>query len=220
MSGDWRVALSVGPLAYYFAVLAVWQGGRHPRVVSGRIDFALLAFAVGGLAAFGPCGEVAARMLFGKPNGIDWLAIASAVALAALYLGRRAGQKLVVYHVDAEALDQALHKVCDEEPGRFVATLRGFEDRAGGRGVSVEVSPRLRAAVVHAFGPGPEALIRDLIPRLRHQLERVDAPRSRLGPIFLGLASLTAAIPMVGAVFVRFRAREMFRVLLEHLRGG
>jgi hypothetical protein len=220
MISDWSVALSVGPLAYYFAVLAVWQGGRHPRVVPGRIDFALLAFAVGGLAAFGPCGEIAARMLFGKPRSADWLVIASAVALAAMYLGRRSGQKLVVYHVDPETLEQAMQKVCDEDPGHFVRTLRGFEDRAEGRGVSVEANPALRAALVHAFGPRPEAMIRDLIPRLRRELERVDAPRSRLGLIFWGLAALTAAIPLFGAVLVRFRAREVFRVLLEHLRGG
>ncbi len=220
MAGDWRVALAVGPLAYYFAVLAVWQGGRHPRVVAGWVDFALLAIAVGGLTAFGPFGEVVARTVFGRPHPIDWLAIASVVGLVAMFLGRRSARRLVVYHVDAEALDRALREVCDEEPGRFVRTRRGFDDRSGERGLAVESTPALRAAVVEAFGAGPEALIRELAPRLRRRLDRVEVPRSRLGWAFAGLAALTAAIPPVAALLGRFGAREALRVLREHLGGG
>ena len=220
MTDIWRVALSVGPLAYYFAVLAVWQGGRHPRVVSGRVDFALLAVAVGGLAAFGPCGEIASRMVFGKPGPAQWLAIASAVALVATYLGRRSARKLVVYHIDADALDQALREVCEEEPGRFVRTRRGFEDRGAGRGVSVESTNMLHVSVVEAFGPGPEGLIRELGPRLRDRLDRAIAPPTKLGGIFWGLSGLTALIPVAGAIATRFPPREALRVLLERLRGG
>jgi hypothetical protein len=63
-------------------------------------------------------------------------------------------------------------------------------------------------------------MIRELAPRLRRRLDRVEAPRSRLGWVFAGLAALTAATPPVAALLGRFGAREALRVLREHLGGG
>src|SRR6266496_3436409 len=100
MTGQLPLSLAVAPLATYLFVLSLWHGGRHPRVVSGPADFALLAFGLGGLVVFG---------------------------LVATLLARRSLRRLTVYHVDPEALVRALRETLDQVPGHFVRTLRGFE---------------------------------------------------------------------------------------------
>src|SRR5438309_1399111 len=62
MNGPWQYALTVGPLGFYLWVLGLWQSGRRPHVVRGLTDFTLLAFGVGGVLAFGPFGQLLARM--------------------------------------------------------------------------------------------------------------------------------------------------------------
>ena len=49
MSLMMQVALTVGPLAGYFFIVGAWQSGRHPRVVAGPVDFAVLLCGVSGL---------------------------------------------------------------------------------------------------------------------------------------------------------------------------
>src|SRR6516165_2656550 len=62
MTSPLQYALMVGPLAFYLWLLACWNSGRSPRVVSGLVDHALLVFGVGGVLAFGPLGQLAARL--------------------------------------------------------------------------------------------------------------------------------------------------------------
>src|SRR5207244_13388422 len=90
MSGTWQYALTVGPLGFYLWVLALWQSGRHPRVVSGLVDHALLVFGVGGIIVFGPFGQLLARMIFGRPDVSDWVVIGAVLGLWATLVARRA----------------------------------------------------------------------------------------------------------------------------------
>ncbi len=215
-----QVALAAGPLAFYLAVLAAWQGGRHPRVVSGVLDFGLLAVGVGGLLTFGPFGQVVARALFGKPNLLDWLTLISGEGLIATVLARRALRRLAVYCVDSETLNRSLREVLDRGPGRFVATLGGFEDRAEARGIAVEVTPRSRAAVIVAYGREPEELINELAPRLEERLRGVSMPPSPLSWILSGLWGLTTLAFLAGCFLAQPQARAALRALLQRLNGG
>ena len=215
-----QVALTAGPLAFYLAVLAAWQGGRHPRVVSGPLDLGLLVLGLGGLLTFGPFGQVVARALFGKPNLLDWLTLISGEGLVATVLARRALRRVAVYCVDPETLNRSLREALDRGPGRFVATLRGFEDRAEARGISVEVSPGSRAAVIEAYGREPEELINELAPRLEERLRDVPMPPSPLSWILSGLWGLTTLAFLAGCFFAQPQARAALRALLQRLNGG
>src|SRR4051794_40915236 len=118
MGSRWQVALSVGPLALYLYLLARWHGGRHPRVVSGLVDFALAGVAVGGMVLFGPLGRALVGVLFDRPAASAWLALASGLMLVALLTSRRATRQVVVYHVDAPTLEHALREALERCSGR------------------------------------------------------------------------------------------------------
>jgi hypothetical protein len=220
MSSPLLLALSVTPLACYFWLLALWHGGRHPRVISGTTDFVVLALGVGGLLTFGPAGQAVARRLFGEPSLAGWAALASAVALVAAYWGRRSGHRLVIYHIDPEALDRSLQDVLDVRSGHFRRTLAGFEEASGTGGLSVESSRRFHYAVIEARGPRPAALLAELRPALAERLRGIPTGPSPLAWWLLALSALTMLASLAGYLATQPRARETLRVLLEHLRGG
>src|SRR5438105_4809609 len=73
MTSPVQLALMVTPLAVYLYLLAVWQAGRHPRVVSGRLDVWLLALGLGGLALLGPLGQWLLGLLSKNPGSLHRL---------------------------------------------------------------------------------------------------------------------------------------------------
>jgi hypothetical protein len=220
MTGQLPLSLAVAPLATYLFVLSLWHGGRHPRIVSGLADFALLAFGLGGLVVFGPLGQGLARILFRRPALLDWMALASVFGLVATLLARRSLRRLTVYHVDPEALVRALRETLDQVPGHFVRTLRGFEDRSRARGLTIEVTSSLRAAQLEAFGTDPEGLIQELRPRLRLRLRRVEVPPSQVAWWLLGGSGLLLLIPMARFFLNLPQAHDALRVLIERLQGS
>jgi hypothetical protein len=213
-----QLVLTVTPLAGYFYLLAIWQAGRHPRVIPGVLDTTLLAMGVGGLLLFGPFGQIVAGILFERPGLLHWLFMTLAAALVIASLSRRSSHRLVIYHVNAEALESVLRILLG--PDGFVRSLDGYEDRARVRGLRVELSPRWQSAVIEAYGCDPDALIRALAPRLRDRLRETPAPASEVSIILFGLSALTMLVPLTGYLLAQPHARAALRVLLEHLRGG
>jgi hypothetical protein len=220
MTSPWLYALTVGPLGFYLWTLALWHSYRHPRVIAGLIDYALLVLGIGGVLAFGPFGQLLTRALSGKPDLLDWMVVVSALGLCASLVARRSLFRVVVYHVDGPTLAAALEDVLREVGGRFHRTLSGYEDRERGRGVVVEVTHRLRSATVEAYGRDAEGLIRDVRPRLRERLRHVAVGPSPVAPLFYGLSMLVMVAPLVSLFLTQPRAREALRVLLERLTGG
>lgn len=218
---DWRSALMmVMPLALYLGVLAHWHGGRRPVVVSGPADFALLAFGLGGIVLFGPVGQALVRLLSGGPPTLVWLGLASWMSLAALFFSRRAHHRLVVYHVEPSAMDEALREALDEPGHRYNRTPEGFEDRAGAQGVRVEVSPRGETATLEVYGADPEPRLRHLERRLRSRLRETSSPPSRLGWLFLAGSWATLLVPLVAWVLNQPQARAALRGLFHRFPGG
>jgi hypothetical protein len=220
MTGPLQVLLTAGPLAFYLYILAIWHGGRHPRIISGPVNAALLAFGIGSLLTFGPFGQLVATMLFGVPGALHWLALTLAMVLAGLLMVRWSARRLVVYHVDPEILDRAMEDVLDLWKDRYIRTIGGFEDRSRLHGLTVQVVPLLGTAVIEAIGPDPEPLIQDLTGRLQAHLERAPTPSTSVAGILYGLSALTMLIALAGMFLTQPRAHEALRVLLQRLQGG
>jgi len=215
------LALMFGPLAIYLYVIAVWQSGRSPRVVSGPLDFSLLLFGVGGLLVFGPVGRLLAgrAAAFGTPSVWAWLMVSSALGLLALPWLPRSFRRLAIYNVAPEPLAQALREVLKELPGAFEPTLKGYESGEHQQGLIVETTRWFRAAVVEAYGDHSENLIR----RVRSGLnDHLSGSMTRPSPVAWLMLSLCLALilPVLGVLLSRPQAREVFRVLLERLHGG
>jgi hypothetical protein len=220
MSTALLLVLSAAPLACYFWVLALWHGGHHPRLVSGRTDFLVLAAGVGGLLTFGPFGQIVMSMILGEPSLAGWVLVTAVAALGAVAWGRRAGHRLVIYHIDPESLDLVLQDALDLRSGRFRRILGGFEDRAGTVGLSVEASRRFHYAVITARGEKPEGLLADLRPALANRLEAITNRPSPMAWWLLALSALTMFAMLGGYLLVQPMAREAVRLLFNRLRGA
>jgi hypothetical protein len=212
--------LMVGPLAFYLWILAWWNSGRSPRVVPGLVDFGLLAFGLGGVLAFGPIGQLTARVLFGNPGTSDWLVILAGLGVLTSLLARKSLHRVVVYRVSPEDLRHALEASLAQTGGSFVRTLRGFEDRESGRGLNVEVTKWFRCALIEAHGRNPEGLIQEIRPRLRTRLRGSTSVPSALSLVLYGMSVAVMLAPLVTLFLTQPRARAALRVLLERLRGG
>lgn len=220
MPPSWQYALTVGPLGFYLWVLALWQSGRHPRVVRGPVDAGLLAFGVGGVLAFGPIGETLTRFLSRSPGWPERAVIVSALALWASVVARRATRRLVVYHVDGDRLIPALADVLSRSGGRYVKTLAGFEDTTAPRGVRVEFTRLLRCAVVEAHGLNAEGLIREIEPPLAQRLGGETTRRWWVALGLYGCSLLVLLAPLVGVFLTQPHARAVLRAWLRRLGGG
>jgi len=218
MTSPVQLALMVTPLAAYLYLLAIWQAGRHPRVVAGPVDLWLLALGLGGLVLIGPLGRIVAQTLFGRAGLLQWLLLTLVAILLVSRLARRSWRRLVIYHVDGETLDTALRDALG--PDEFIRTLSGYEDRTHACGIRVHHSPRWQAAVVEGFGHDPDALIRALRPRLKERLRQAAAGPTGVSLLFFGLSALTMLVPLAGHLLTQPRTRAALRVLLERLHGG
>ena len=216
-----QLALALGPLAVYLYVVAIWQSGHRPRIISGPIDFVLLMIGLSGLLVFGPIGHILVNRAapFSSPSVWAWLALACSIGLIALPWLPRSYRRLTVYNVDAAALDAALRAVLGELPGQFEPTVRGFEDRSNHRGLTVETTAWFRAAVVEAYGSEPETLIRLVGRGLPKHLRAPSARPSVVAWALLGLC-LAIVAPVLTVFLTRPQAREVFRVLIRRLHGG
>jgi hypothetical protein len=215
------VALTVGPLACYFYVVGVWQSGRHPRVVAGPLDFAVLAFGVSGLLTVGPVGQLLMRLIFGLPGPWAWGLWVLFLALWAAIFAGWASRRTVVYNIDPARLTEAVGRALGGLPGgRFAATLGGFESADDGRAVLVEGFGRLRVGTVDAHGREAEALARALRPRLREQLSAVTSGPTRVTWGLFVLSWITMLAPLVTFLATEPRARAVMRALLMRIGLG
>jgi hypothetical protein len=215
-----QICLTLGPLAIYFLILGVWQSGRDAKVVSGALDFALLALAVGGLLAFGPIGVVLIRLLFPGESVWAWLALPTTLALVALVWAPKTRRRVVVYNVSPDEFERVARAVADHMPGRLAPTLRGYEDRAAGRGFWMDGSRRGRTAVVEAFGRDADAFAAAIADELRERLRGTGRRSSPVSRVWFALSALVIWAPMIVAILSRPHVRAALRALLERLHGG
>ena len=198
MTATIRLSLALLPLASYFVFLGVLHSGRRPRVVSGPVDVGCLAFALGGVIAFGPFGGLVINTVFPGPNLPAWLAMASLVGLITMMIASRARTRLIVYNVDGRELTDAVGRVMATFAVRVANTIHGYEDVHGRRGVTVDIGPRLGWGTVTAYGEAPEALIDAIRAGLRAQLAAKSQRSSPLRLLWFGLAGATIAILVLG----------------------
>lgn len=222
MSPALQVALAVGPLAAYFLMLGMLQASRHPTVVPGPVDFALLAGALGGLVVFGPVGWVVTALLFPGPSLWARLALLNGYVLMILIWAPRSGRRLVVYNIDHDILADALRQTVEKlgPDTHFEPTVRGFEDHVHGRGLHLEAGRMLRTGVVDAYGRRPDVLLSQLEPVLRRNLGQRPTGRSPQAVLWVGLGVVTLVSPVAALVLARPGLMTAVRLFLDRLVGG
>ena len=219
MTTAMQIALTATPLAAYFYTLGVFHSGKRPRLVSGPVDFGLMAFGLGGLVAFGPFGRAVLGRVVGEPTGpLAWSAWVVLVATWSFVLAWSASLRVTVYHVSPEDLGRAVGEALGQLGGRFSSTLNGFEDPSRKVGVSIKPLRWLRSGSVEAYGESADSLIRELTPWLRESLARSPQRGAGVSHALFGMACVTMLVPVSGFFFANPRAKEALRTLMHSLR--
>jgi hypothetical protein len=222
MSLPMQVALTVGPLAIYFFIIGAWQSGKHPRVVSGPVDFAVLVFGVSGLLTVGPIGQVLMGLVFGhSPGPLAWGLWLLFLALWARVFSYSASRRVVVYNLEPERLVREVGLALDELPRpRFTPRVGGFEATEDGTAVQVDGSRRLRVATVDSRGRDPQALIRALRPVLRERLSAIRCGPTRVTWGLFALSWLTMLAPLAAFLLTEPTALAAVRALWMRITRG
>ena len=221
MSDAIQLALILGPVAIYLYVLGIWQSGRRPRVISGRLDYALLVFGLSGLILFGPAGRVVQRFLFGEFNAMTGTLWAGFVGLWAIFLAGKASRRVVIYHVDEAAFLQVVESAVKQLDGAFSKTLNGYEDSAGGRSILVQANRILTVGVVEIDGKDSENLAKSLRALLRQTTLEVDAKgatKVTWGLFLLSWISMVA--PMLSLLLNEAHMSSLVRQFFQRIQGG
>ena len=221
MSLPMQVALTVAPLACYFYVVGVWQSGRSPRVVSGPVDFAILAFGVLGLVTVGPVGQVLMGLIFNTPGPVAWGLWCAFLGLWTLIFSGSASRRVVVYNLNPGQLQTAVADVLSKLPSsHFSPTLGGFESTTDGLSLHVEGSARLRVGTVDARGKDAETFIKSLHPRLRDRLHDLPVGPSRVTWSLFILSWLTMLTPLGIFLMSEPKARAAVRAIWTRITGA
>ena len=195
-----RVATVVVPVALYFLILGLLNSRRHPQILPGRLDFALLLLALSPLFVVPVLHWV----------GISPVSISLAgagVGVGILLLAPR-GRTWVVYNASALQARKAVNEALEAMHLTWTPHEDAF-DLTHGRG-RLEVSgfPLLRNVSIRYVGP--DHVGRTLGPELARALARVSAetPPSAVALLLVASAMMVAPLALMAN-----HAGEIVRIL-------
>ncbi len=198
-----RIATVVVPVSLYFLLLGLLNSRRHPQLLSGRQDFALLMVALSPLA-FGPAMHYL--------NGGLWMVPACVVLLiGGIWALAPRGRVWVIYNLP---LSSARQTVIDafEAMGRCSCnTVRGVEVEQGKAFVEFSSFPLLRNVSLRLVG-GDEDLWRTFESHLSLRLKSIETTPSPMAVSLLLIATAMIVAPM--ALMVH-HAPEIVRILTD-----
>lgn len=212
MLGSWQlemslqITLAVVPVAVYFLILGLLNSQKHPQLLTGRIDFALL------MASFSPlCAVPVLAWMGARPLTV--VIVASAVAGTILLLAPRKQQAWVAYNV---SIHEALRSV------EWALRHAGIDfDRQGQRlvldnGAVLRLSafPLLRNVSLTVSGATEStrsALCR-FEASLAHQMGGIDVVASPMAVSFVLISTAMIVAPLV---LLADRMPEMVRIITD-----
>jgi hypothetical protein len=203
MSAFLGIATIVAPVALYFLVLGLLNSRRHPQLLTGRLDFAVLT------AAISP--------LFLLPL-LNWLGLSLAFAAAAVaVVGGGAlvlvprGCTWVVYNVHAEQVREAVSTALRRMGLEFRPAEDGYD--LGGPRVQVSGFSPLRNATIRLLGGDPR-LARRFERALWEVLRGCEAQTSPMAVSLLLVAGTMLVAPLA---LMAHRVPEIVRLLTDLL---
>ena len=201
-----RIAAVVVPVAVYFLVLGLLNSRRHPQLLSGRLDFALL------IAALSPLFVLPALGLAGIAPASVFAAVA-APALAVVLLAPR-GRAWVIYNMPADEAREAVASALRSMGVAFKPAADAFHLMPDGATVHVGGFPLLRNVSVRLRG-GSGRLACQFQRALAANLGSVSAQTS---PMAAGLLLVATGMIVAPLAFMVERVPEIVRLLSDLLR--
>jgi len=199
-----RIATVVVPVAVYFLVLGLLNSRRHPQMLSGRLDFALMIAALSPLFLVPAVDYVGASLL-----GILGLLLGLAASILLLAPGRG---NWVVYNLPSSQARDAVRQVLRRLGLDFRELPRAF--RLGdGQEVTLRSFSVLRNVSIR-LRTRNEALLSDFEGALSATLRSTAAETSPTAVSFLLVATAMLVAPVS---LVAHRVPEIVRILTDLL---
>lgn len=200
-----RFATVVAPVAVYFLILGLLNSRRHPQVLTGRRDFALLVLALSPLLAL---------PIINYLDSTFSAVVAMAAALgAAIWLLAPRGKTWVIYNMSIRESRRAVEAALDDIGEAF--SQDGATLRLGRSDATIQFSqfPLLRNMTVRLID-GSE----DLSRRFEEGLSRrVAAVTAQTSPMAVALLLVATAMIIVPLAMVAQRAPQIVRLLTDLL---
>lgn len=200
-----RIATTVVPVAVYFLVLGLLNSRRHPQILSGRMDFALMVTALSPVFILPALQYVGASLL-------TVLAMISVLAAAILVLAPRGGS-WVIYNLPAAEARKAVIRALDEMGVRFQARGQAIRIEEPQTTLIIRSFSLLRNVSLH-LDVHEADLARRLERRLSRNLGRLEAETSPMAVSFLLVATAMLVAPLS---MVAHRVPEIVRILTDLL---
>ncbi len=201
LSASVQVTCVVMPVALYFLVLGLLNSRRHPQLLSGRLDFALL------IVALSPLFVLPVLNLF----GLSLLSISAAVVLLALgilALSPR-DRTWVIYNMPADEVRRILTRA---------VRMMGLD--LDGEGDSYRVESQGASIQIKSFAPLRNVTIRlqgggaQLGAQLEKTLGRsLVAVESQTSPMAMSLLLVATAMLVAPLALMAHRVPEIVRLL-------
>jgi len=196
-----HLAAIVVPVALYFLILGLLNSRRHPQLLTGRRDFALL------FGALSPLFVVPAVSYMGASPLGTLIVIAAIAAGVALVLPRR--HAWVIYNLPADRAVETIEAALGEANLYPVATQRGFKLQENNAFLEIAAFPLLNNVSLR-LRDGDVSLARQVEASLASQLARTTTDTSPMAMSLLLVATVMLVAPLA---MVAPRVPEIVRLL-------
>jgi len=196
-----HVAAIVVPVAMYFLILGLLNSRRHPQLLTGRRDFALL------FGALSPLFLVPAVSYLGASPLGTLIVIAAVAAGVALVLPRR--HAWVIYNLPAEGAVDTIGAALREANLNPTATGRGFRLREDNAFLEITAFPLLNNVSLR-LRTADESLAQRVEASLANRLAET---RTDTSPMAVSLLLVATAMIVAPLAMVAPRVPEIVRLL-------
>jgi hypothetical protein len=201
-----RIVTSVAPVALYFLLLGLLNTRRHPQLLSGRQDSALLTLAISPL--------IIAPVIHWLGGGLHTALACGLLLAGGVWLLSPRGRTWVIYNLPASNVRRTVQRILTSLGVATKPTGAGLAFENSDGGVDISHFPILRNVTLRLSG-GDEELWAAFEAKLHAQLLRVESEPSPMAVTLLLVATAMIVAPLTLMVH---HAPEIVRLLTDLLQ--
>ncbi len=201
-----RIVTSVAPVALYFLLLGLLNTRKHPQLLTGRQDSAMLTLALSPL--------MIAPVIHWLGGGLHTALACGLLLAGGVWLLSPRGRTWVVYNLPVSSVRRSAKHILKSMGISASLTAAGLQFDDGDGRIDLSHFPILRNVTLRLTG-GSEDIWRTFETRLHEQLQHVETEPSPMAVSLLLVATAMIVAPM--ALMVH-HAPEIVRLLTDLLQ--
>lgn len=201
-----RIVTTVAPVALYFLLLGLLNTRRHPQLLSGRQDSALLTLAMSPL--------LIAPVVYWLGGGLQTALVCGGVLAAGVWGLSPRDRTWVIYNLPVSNVLRTAQRILRAMGVATQHTDTGLLIEESDGGIEISHFPVLRNVTLRCTG-GSEEMWRKFETRLHEQLQHVETQPSPMAVTLLLLATAMIVTPLTLMVH---HGPEIVRLLTDLLQ--